>query len=140
MQQFKTWCILEQLMVTLQQKIVTITFVKETRELLDRIDFEPSTDLVKTEGDVDKQQTIVSTSTDQTKQLIGNIEEILNARNDIANKKLGVNKEYQPVYGVKSETLDLEQAQLIHSHFEKFQGAISKSKGYHLLHESTKSR
>ena len=66
---------------------MTIKFVKETRKLLDRIDFEPNTELVKTEDDVDKQQKIVSTSTeqtDQTKQLIGNIEELLNAKNGIA--------------------------------------------------------
>ena len=30
---------------------------------------------------------------------------------------------------MNSETLDLEQAQLIHSHLDKFQGAISKNKG-----------
>ena len=115
-----------------QKNLVTIKFVKESKELLDRIDFEPNTDLVKTEDDFDKQQKIVSTSTeqtDQTKQLIGNIEELLNAKNGIANEKLGVNKEYQPVDGMNSETLDLEQARLIHSHLDKFQGAISKNKG-----------
>ena len=114
------------------ENLVTIKFVKESKELLDRIDFEPNTDLVKTEDDVDKQHKIVSTSTeqtDQTKQLIGNIEELLNAKNGIENEKLGVNKEYQPVDGMNSETLDLEQAQLIHSHLDKFQGAISNNKG-----------
>ena len=53
--------------ITAENK-VTIKFVKETRKLLDRIDFEPNTNLIKTEGDVDKQQTIVSTSTEQTDQ------------------------------------------------------------------------
>ena len=43
------------------ENLVTIKFVKETRKLLDRIDFEPNTDLIKTEGDVDKQQRIMST-------------------------------------------------------------------------------
>ena len=69
---------------------MTIKFVKETRKLLDRIDFEPNTELVKTEDDVDKQQKIVSTSTeqtDQTKQLIGNIEELLNAKMTLRMKR-----------------------------------------------------
>ena len=41
------------------ENLVTIKCVKETRELLERIDFEPNTDSVKTEGDIDRQQTIV---------------------------------------------------------------------------------
>lgn len=59
-------------------------------------------------------------------------EELLNAKNDIANDKLGVKKENQQVpqqvQGAKIETLDLEQAQLMVFQLEKSLGTIQKNK------------
>jgi hypothetical protein len=90
-QQLKTLSISEQYRVNL----LTIKFVKESKQLQELIDFEPNLDLASMEanGEPEWNKTIPIGETEQTKQIIGNVEELLNAKNEMANEILGVNKE-----------------------------------------------
>jgi hypothetical protein len=78
-----------------KENLLTIKFVKESKQLLELIDFEPNLNFVSMEanGEPELNTTTPTGETEQTKQIVGNVEELLNAKNEMANEILGVNKE-----------------------------------------------